>query len=139
MTLSPDQTELLVTKAREAREKAIAPYSNYRVGAALLTSAGEIITAGNIESSTYGLTLCAERVAIFSALSHGHRSFEAIAVATDNGATPCGACRQILWEFAGDIPVYIVDAKDQVTSQQMSEFFPYPFDDSKLAGQGETE
>jgi len=124
----------LAEQALQARDQAIAPYSDYRVGAALLTDTGEVITAGNIESSTFGLTLCAERVAMFSALTLGHRGFSAIAVATENSATPCGACRQILWEFAGDIPVYLVNDQHEVTEISLGEFFPYPFDGSQLPG-----
>ncbi|MBS1270877.1 MAG: Cytidine deaminase [Candidatus Marinimicrobia bacterium] len=128
-SLSKDE---LAAKAQQARSQSIATYSDYRVGAALQTVSGEVITAGNIESSTFGLTLCAERVAMFSALADGHRKFSAIAVATENGATPCGACRQILWEFAGDIPVYLINDTNEVTELSMGEFFPHPFDSSKL-------
>ncbi len=129
-TVSKDE---LVAAAIQAREKSIAPYSQYRVGAALLTASGDIISAGNIESSTYGLTLCAERVAMFSALADGYRQFQAIAIATRNGGSPCGACRQILWEFAGDIPVHLVDNDHNGETKQLSELLPQPFDNSKLS------
>ncbi len=126
--MSNSPADRLLTKARKAREKALARYSNYRVGAALLTESGEIISAGNIESSTYGLTLCAERVALFSALSRGYRNFEAIAIATENLASPCGACRQVLWEFAGDLTVHLTDAAGTVEIYTLSDLFPRPFD-----------
>ncbi len=125
----------LAADAIRAKDLAIAPYSNFKVGAALLTASGEVITAGNIESSTYGLTLCAERVALFSALSDGHRSFDALAIATNNGSTPCGACRQILWEFAGDIQILLVDGNSQIKRMSLTELFPLPFDESNLATQ----
>jgi len=125
-------SEKLVEQALVAREKAIAPYSNYTVGAALLTSDGTVITAGNIESSTYGLTLCAERVAMFSALADGYRDFEAIAIATRNGGSPCGSCRQILWEFAGNIPVYLTDENRNIEEAALLTLLPKPFDKSKL-------
>ncbi|MCF7804644.1 MAG: cytidine deaminase [Candidatus Marinimicrobia bacterium] len=134
MTDTSVSKDVLAREAITARAQAIAPYSGYQVGAALLADSGEVITAGNIESSTYGLTLCAERVAIFSALAQSHRQFAAIAIATENGASPCGACRQILWEFAGDIPVYLVDDNEHLKEHTMSDFFPHPFDASHLPG-----
>lgn len=129
---TPDQ---LLSEARNARNKAITPYSKYRVGAALLTGGGEIISAGNIESSTYGLTLCAERVALFSALAQGYREFEGIAIATENLASPCGACRQLLWEFAGNCTVYLTNGEGETESYQLSALFPRPFDDTNLSGE----
>jgi cytidine deaminase len=97
----------LVAAARDARERAIAPYSGFRVGAALLTATGEVVLGCNIENATYGLTTCAERVALLKALSDGHRAFTMIAVVADTEAPtpPCGPCRQLLWEYCGDIPV----------------------------------
>lgn len=126
--------EKLVVAARTARENAHAPYSNFRVGAALRAKSGQIYTGCNVENATYGLTLCAERVAIFKAISEGERGFDAIAVCTDTeGLTPpCGACRQIIWEFCGDVPVIMSNLKGQVESKQMSELFPRPFDSSFL-------
>ena len=101
----------IVDAARIARERAMAAFSDFKVGAALETTDGQIITGCNIENSTYGLTMCAERVAIFKAISEGHRSFKRIAVVADTSqpTSPCGACRQILWEFAGDIEVILAD------------------------------
>ena len=125
-------TEGLIQSAVEARKLAMAPYSNYKVGAALLTDSDEIITAGNIESSSYSLTLCAERVALFSALSSGYREFTSIAVATDNGASPCGACRQLLWEFAPGIQVILVDGNSTHREIPLADLLPEPFDNSSL-------
>ena len=102
----------LMAAALDARAKAVAPYSKFQVGAALLTNKGEIIAGANIESASYGLTCCAERVALFKALSEGKRGFRAIAVAAalPGGATPCGACRQLLAEYAPDAVVWVADA-----------------------------
>src|SRR5579871_6834568 len=97
----------LLEAARTARNNSIAPYSNFRVGAALMAGSGTIYTGCNVENATYGLTICAERVALFKAISEGAREFQAIAVAADTNAPtpPCGTCRQLLWEFAGDIEI----------------------------------
>src|SRR5262245_4331613 len=101
--------ESLLDAARAARLNAHAPFSNFEVGAALQTHDGKVITGCNIENATYGLTICAERVAMFKALSEGHRQFARIAVVADTQAPtpPCGACRQILWEFGGDLEVIL--------------------------------
>jgi cytidine deaminase len=101
----------LVVAARMARERAIATFSDFKVGAALETASGRIITGCNLENATYGLTMCAERVAVFKALSEGHRSFKRIAVVadTDQPTTPCGACRQVLWEFGGNMEVILAN------------------------------
>jgi cytidine deaminase len=103
-----DQNKL-VSLAAEARKKAYAPYSDFAVGAALLAKSGRIYTGCNVENASYGLTVCAERVAVFKAISEGEREFEAIAVVTENGVTPCGACRQVLMEFGDDIQVIVAD------------------------------
>ena len=102
----------LVKAALRGRAQAVAPYSQFQVGAALLTRAGEIITGANVESASYGLTCCAERVALFKALTEGERNFVAIAVVArlDGGVMPCGACRQLLAEFAPDAVVWVADA-----------------------------
>ena len=102
----------LVKAAARARAQAVAPYSQFQVGAALLTRAGKIITGANVESASYGLTCCAERVALFKALTEGERNFVAIAVVArlDGGVMPCGACRQLLAEFAPDAVVWVADA-----------------------------
>ena len=116
--------------ARKARENAVADFSGFTVGAALETDTGEIITGCNIENATYGLTICAERVAIFKALSEGHRSFKRIAVVADTAAPtpPCGACRQIIWEFCGDIPVVLANLTEVKATLQMKDLLPLPFD-----------
>lgn len=126
--------EKLIAAARQARENAHAPYSNFRVGAALRAQSGRIYTGCNIENASYGLTCCAERVAIFKALSEGERGFEAIAVVTDTESLtpPCGACRQVIWEFCGDIPVILANLKGEVEHERAGKLLPRPFDSSHL-------
>jgi cytidine deaminase len=128
------EDELLITAAKQSRENAHAPYSNFRVGAALRSSSGRIFGGCNVENATYGLTVCAERVAIFKAISEGERGFSSIAVVTDTEALtpPCGACRQLIWEFCGDIPVTLANLAGKRETLQMKELFPKPFDDSNL-------
>jgi cytidine deaminase len=128
------EDELLITAAKRSRENAHAPYSNFRVGAALRSSSGRIFGGCNVENATYGLTVCAERVAIFKAISEGERGFSSIAVVTDTEALtpPCGACRQLIWEFCGDIPVTLANLAGKRETLQMKELFPKPFDDSNL-------
>jgi cytidine deaminase len=120
----------VVGAARMARERAMAAFSEFKVGAAIETIDGRIITGCNIENSTYGLTMCAERVAIFKALSDGHRSFTRIAVVADTSQTtsPCGACRQIMWEFAGNIEVILADLEAIKTTHRLKDLLPHPFD-----------
>jgi cytidine deaminase len=120
----------LVAAAKRARRHARADYSHFKVGAALETADGQIITGCNIENATYGLTLCAERVAMFKAVSEGHRKFRRIAVAFDTDAPtpPCGACRQILWEFAGDIEIVLATLGGRSVSHRLGELLPLPFD-----------
>jgi cytidine deaminase len=124
----------LLEAALAAREHAHAPFSGFRVGAALEDASGRIHTGCNIENATYGLTLCAERVAVFKAVSEGIREFRRIAVAadTDSLTPPCGACRQILWEFCGDIEVILTNPRGAQESVRLSELFPRPFDASFL-------
>ncbi len=124
----------LVAAARDARQHAVADFSGFKVGAALETDTGEIITGCNIENATYGLTVCAERVAIFKALSEGKRSFARIAVVADTASPtpPCGACRQIIWEFCGDIEVVLANLATMSASVRMKELLPRPFDKSLL-------
>jgi len=126
--------DTLIAAAKQARENAHAPYSNFRVGAALRARSGRVYTGCNIENATYGLTVCAERVAIFKAISEGERGFDAIAVVaqTDRLTPPCGACRQIIWEFCGDAEVVLANLKGQKEVHRMSELFPRPFDSSFL-------
>lgn len=127
----------LMNAAAKAREGAVAPYSNFRVGAALLTKAGEIITGANVESASYGLTCCAERVALFSALTSGKGSFVAVAVVAraEGGPMPCGACRQLLAEYASDAKVYVADSRRLKAVKQFSvrELLPGAFLDFRPA------
>ncbi len=129
-----NENETLISAARQARENAHAPYSNFRVGAALRAISGRIFGGCNVENATYGLTVCAERIAIFKAISEGERGFNAISVVTDTDALtpPCGACRQLMWEFCGDIPVILANLKGKIEIFQMRELFPKPFDSSNL-------
>ena len=121
-----NQTDL-IQQAKIARTFAKAEYSNYQVGAALLCENGEVIYGCNIESKAYPTTMCAERVAIYSAVSRGIKKFISIAVVTQDGATPCGACRQVMYEYAGNIPVYIGDLDGNENCIQLNELLPYPF------------
>ena len=124
----------LVAVARRARSRAHAPYSRFKVGAALRTEGGEIVTGCNIENASYGLTICAERTAVFKAVSEGMRRFDAIAVVVDSPhvAAPCGPCRQILWEFCGDIWVHMENLAGRSKTLRMSELLPMPFDARNL-------
>ena len=120
----------LVAAARAARENAHASFSNFRVGAALEATDGTIVTGCNIENATYGLTICAERVAMFKALSDGRRQFTRVAVVADtvNPTPPCGACRQILWEFGGDLEIILANLEREIARFKLSELLPHPFD-----------
>jgi cytidine deaminase len=126
--------------ARAAREHAVATFSGFKVGAALETSDGVVITGCNVENATYGLTVCAERVAMFKALSEGHRRFTAVAVVADTDApTPlCGACRQILWEFGGNLDVILANLTREIGSHQLADLLPLPFD-ARLLGPVESK
>jgi cytidine deaminase len=119
----------LIGAARRAREHADAAFSHFKVGAALETADGLVVTGCNIESATFGLTSCAERVALFKALSEGHRIFTRIAIVADadTPAPPCGACRQILWEFGGNIEVRLANLKESTATYQLKELLPNPF------------
>ena len=120
----------LVSAARQARRRAVAPYSRFKVGAALEAADGTIITGCNVENATYGLTMCAERVAMFKALSDGHRRFRRIAVvaATAAPTPPCGACRQILWELGGDLEIVLANLRRETGRCRLSDLLPLPFD-----------
>jgi cytidine deaminase len=129
--LPPGNTDLaLILAARQARRYAHAGFSGFKVGAALEAADGTIITGCNIENATYGLTLCAERVAMFKALSEGHRTFRRVAVVADTDAPtpPCGACRQILWEFGGDLEVLLANLRRQTGTYRLADLLPLPFD-----------
>lgn len=120
----------LIEAAMEVRENAYAPFSEFRVGAALETDDGEVITGCNVESASYGLTVCAERVAIWKAISQGKRKIKHIAVVADTEelTPPCGVCRQIIWEFGGDIPVILANLKGKTEVLQMKDLLPRAFD-----------
>lgn len=120
----------LIAAALAARENAWAPFSNFRVGAALEDETGRIFTGCNVENATYGLSVCAERTAVLKAISEGARKFRRVAVSadTDSLTPPCGACRQILWEFCGDVKVTLVNLHGKTESFQMHDLFPRPFD-----------
>ncbi|MGH9350412.1 MAG: cytidine deaminase [Vicinamibacterales bacterium] len=124
----------LVAAARTARRGALAPFSAFKVGAAIETADGTIVTGCNIENASYGLTMCAERVAMFKALSEGHRAFRRIAVVTDteSATPPCGACRQILWEFAGDLEVILANTRRETGRWRLKDLLPLPFDARNL-------
>jgi len=128
--------DALVEAARAAREHAVAPYSHFRVGAALEADDGTVFTGCNVESASYGLTCCAERVAVFKAVSEGERGYEAIAVVADADAPapPCGACRQLIWEFCGDVPVILANLQVKVDRERTGRLLPRPFDSSSSQG-----
>jgi cytidine deaminase len=128
--MTPTNTAALLDAARRVRLNACAKFSHFQVGAALETEDGQIITGCNIENATYGLTICAERVAVFKALSEGHRRFRRIAIVADTDAPtpPCGACRQILWEFGGDLEVILGNLARESARHQLKDLLPFPFD-----------
>ena len=123
-------SERLVAAARAARDQAMADFSGFKVGAALETKDGHVVTGCNVENASYGLTICAERVAIFKALSEGHREFTQLVVVadTESPTPPCGACRQIIWEFCGDIPVILANLRELTANLRMKDLLPLPFD-----------
>lgn len=122
--------ESLLSSARAARLHAHAPFSGFQVGAALESADGQVITGCNVENATYGLTICAERVAVFKAISEGHRAFRRVAIVADTAAPtpPCGACRQILWEFGGDLEVILGNLQQETGRFSLKELLPWPFD-----------
>ena len=124
--------ELIVKAALQVRENAYAPYSNYKVGAAIETEDGNIITGCNVESSSYGLTICAERVAICSAVAKGYGNFKRLAISSKGSGGPCGACRQFIWDLCGDIPVIIIGEDGSTEELQSSNLLPRAFDDRSL-------
>ena len=131
--MTPDP---LIEAARQAREHAFAPYSNFRVGAALETADGRIVAGCNVENASYGLTLCAERVALVKAISDGITGFKRVAVVTDvdDLTPPCGACRQLLWEFAPDAEVVLANLGGRVAVYRVAELLPHGFDASQFKG-----
>ena len=119
--------ERLIKHALTAQNRAAAPYSQYQVGSAILTEDNTVILGCNVESKAYPTTLCAERVAIFSAVAQGYRKFSAMALVTEDGAFPCGSCRQIIHEYAGNIPIYISNGSNEYITQTISDLLPNPF------------
>jgi cytidine deaminase len=119
----------LVSEARKARENAVAPFSKFKVGAALRTAEGKVYRGCNVENCTYGLTVCAERVALLTALAAGERKFTAVAVVTQSPepGTPCGPCRQLMWEYCGDIDVTLANLEGRRVEYKLSTLYPHPF------------
>lgn len=141
--IAPNVLEQLVTAARQARRKAYAPYSRYAVGAAVLAASGAVYTGCNVENASFGLTVCAERVAVWNAITAGERSIVAVAVATGNGVAPCGACRQVLQEFApaegaqeADVLI-VLDSGRRQRTLRLSELLPEAFRPQHLNGEDE--
>jgi len=132
--MTHNDSDDLIAKATAARDKALAPYSNFKVGAALRMKDGRIYTGCNIENVSYGLSICAERVALWKALSEGALDFSEIAIVTDADVltSPCGACRQLLWEYCGNIPVHLHSLKGPREEHSLAELFPFPFDHRSL-------
>ncbi len=135
--INPDQQSALVAAAQKTRQLAYAGYSNYPVGAALLTTSGEIYTGVNVENAVFPLTICAERTAVFKAVSEGEREFVALAVVTRDGGSPCGSCRQVLAEFGWDILVIIADERGVVhQALPVKDLLPHAFGAKNLASGG---
>lgn len=128
MTLTKEERQSLIDSARQVRKHAYVPYSHYRVGAALKTRSGRFFSGVNVENAAYPVTNCAERTAVFKAVSEGEREFEAIAVVTDNGGSPCGACRQVLAEFGLDTIVLICDGEGRlIREMSVADLLPEAF------------
>lgn len=125
-----DDFDALVDAARDARRHAVAGYSGFRVGAAIQAADGRVFTGCNIENASYGLTMCAERVALFTALAAGARAFRAVVVVADTArpTPPCGSCRQLLWEFCGDVPVVLANLTEVTARHTAGALLPFPFD-----------
>jgi len=133
MSLTQNEKQSLVDLANTARQRAYVPYSKYHVGAALRTKTGRVFTGVNIENAAYPQTMCAERVAIFKAVSEGEKEFEVIAVVTENGGSPCGGCRQVLAEFGLDTLVLLANGKGELLKEMtVNELLPEAFTPEKL-------
>jgi cytidine deaminase len=126
----------LITSAITARERAYAPYSGFQVGAALLGKSGRVYTGCNVENAAYGPSMCAERTAVFKAVSEGEREFEAIAVVTENGVSPCGTCRQVMMEFAPEMMVIIADTQGNARRTVVRDLLPDGFTPNQLPPTG---
>ena len=124
----------LIGQAAKARENALAPYSGFKVGAAITTPDGRVYTGCNIENVSYGLSICAERVALWKALSDGAHEFTKMAIVTEADilTSPCGACRQLLWEYCGDIAIHLHSLKGLAQEHRLAQLFPFPFDNRSL-------
>lgn len=134
MTLTNEERQALIDVGNSARQRAYAPYSNYPVGAALRTKTGRIYTGVNVENAAYPQTMCAERVAIFKAISEGEKEFEVISVITDNGGSPCGGCRQVMAEFALDMIVLMADGNGKLIKETtVKELLPEAFTPEHLS------
>ncbi len=133
--LTPEAQQSLVAAAAEAGQRAYAPFSRYFVGAAILTTRGAVYCGCNVENASFGLTICAERAAVFSAIAAGARNFTALALVTADGGAPCGACRQVLAEFCDDLPIVIASAGDlsRVQRVTLAELLPHRFASTQLA------
>ena len=127
--MDDNRRDQLIAMARTASQQAYAPYSNFQVGAALLGKSGSLYAGANVENASYGLTNCAERTAVFSAVTEGERDFEAMAIASPGGVAPCGACRQVMYEFAPNLMLFLIDANqsDRVTEVSLAALLPDPF------------
>ncbi len=132
--MSDKELKILIKTAIKARENAHAPFSNFRVGAAVMTDDGQIFSGCNVESASYGLTVCAERVAIWKAVSEGYKKFSGIVVVADTEelTPPCGTCRQIIWEFCGDVPLIFANLNDKSEAFTIGELLPRAFDNKFL-------
>jgi len=134
MTLTKQEKQSLIELANMARQRAYAPYSNYPVGAALRTRSGRLYTGVNVENAAYPQTMCAERVAIFKAVSEGEKEFEVITVVTDNGGSPCGGCRQVMAEFGLDTIVILADGNGKLVKETtVKELLPDAFTPDRLS------
>jgi cytidine deaminase len=134
---SPEQIEALVARAGQVRQRAYAPYSGYRVGAALLTADGQVFEGVNVENAAYPDGICAERAAVLAAVTAGHRQFAALAVVTENAGSPCGSCRQVLAEFGLDTPVILADPSGRIAERStVGALLPRAFGPTDLSGRG---
>ena len=123
----------LIQHAVTARQKAYAPYSNFTVGSAVETQSGEVFSGCNVENASIGLTICAERNALAAAVAAGHRDFKQIVVASNSGVMPCGACRQVIWELCGDIPIILVDEDGHTAQTTSQKLLPSAFSPNDLS------
>ncbi|MCF7796861.1 MAG: cytidine deaminase [Lentisphaeria bacterium] len=122
----------LIQAAQKVQENAYAPYSRFKVGAAVMTDNGNFFTGCNVENASYGLTVCAERNALSAAIAAGEKKFNSLVVASEDGVPPCGACRQVIWELCGDVPVILVDENGNTTRTTSRDLLPGAFNESML-------